>query len=356
MSDSISYVPPLPTTKRAWRERLFPNYEGALLLILLVECAVFVAVGNNFLTSVNVFEVLRSSVEIGLLALALTPIIISGGIDLSVGSMMGLAAIVFGGLWRDFHCSLPLAALGALLVGLAGGALNGLLIARLELSPLIVTLGTFSLFRGISEGLTRGVDNYSGFPSSFLYWGQGYIGRAIPAQLPVLLAAVVATAWCLHRTAFGRTLYAIGYSAEGARYAGVPVGRRLGTLYLGSSLVASLAAIIYVAHLGQAKSDAGTGYELLAITAVVLGGASISGGRGTILGTVLGLYTIVVLENGLRLSGGPAELTGILTGVLLLITVGLNLLSSRKKPPLPLVLPAERGEKEMQVKNSQVAV
>src|SRR5215467_8842298 len=214
MSDSIPYVPPLPTTKQAWRERLFPNYEGALLLILLIECAVFAVVGKNFLTSVNAFEVLRSSVEIGLLSLALTPIIISGGIDLSVGSMMGLAAIVFGGLWRDLHWSLPLAALGTLLVGLAGGALNGLLIARLQLSPLIVTLGTFSLFRGIAEGLTRGVDNYSGFPSGFLAWGQGYIARAIPVQVLILLASVVAVAWCLHRTAFGRTLYAIGCSAE----------------------------------------------------------------------------------------------------------------------------------------------
>jgi rhamnose transport system permease protein len=359
MSNSISFAPLPLATKQPWRERLFPNYEWSLVFVLVAEGVLFALTGNNFLSAQNVMEVLRSSVEVGLLALAVTPVIITGGIDLSVGSMMGLAAIVFGSLWRDLHVSLPLAALGALLVGLAGGALNGLLIARLELSPLIVTLGTFSLFRGISEGLTRGADNYSGFPSSFLYWGQGYIGRVIPAQLPILLAAVVATAWCLHRTRFGRTLYAIGYSAEGARYAGVAVGRRLGTVYLASSLVASLAAIIYVAHLGQAKSDAGTGYELLAITAVVLGGASISGGRGTVLGTVLGLYTIVVLENGLRLSGGPAELTGILTGLLLLITVGLNRLSTgEKRPPAP-VAQGDRGaleEKEMQMKNSQVAV
>jgi len=340
-------------TKPAWRETLFPNYEGALLLILLVECAVFALVGNNFLTSVNAFEVLRSSVEVGLLALALTPIIISGGIDLSVGSMMGLAAVVFGSLWRDFHWSLPLAALGSLLVGLAGGALNGLLIARLELSPLIVTLGTFSLFRGIAEGVTRGVDNYTGFPASFLYWGQGYIGRAVPVQVLLLLVAVAATAWWLHRTAFGRTLYAIGYSAEGSRYAGVPVARRLALLYMGSGLACSLGAIVYVAHLGQAKSDAGTGYELLAIAAVVLGGASISGGRGTVFGTVLGLYAIVIMENGLRLSGGPAELTGILTGALLLITVGLNRLSARGRRPRQ---PVSQEVEEVQVKNSQVAI
>jgi rhamnose transport system permease protein len=275
---------------------------------------------------------------------------------------------------------LSLAALGTLLVGLAGGALNGLLIARLQLSPLIVTLGTFSLFRGIAEGLTRGVDNYSGFPAGFLYLGQGYIAKIVPVQVFILLAAIVTTVWWLHRSAFGRTLYAIGYSSQGARYAGVPVARRLALVYMASGLASSLAAIIYVAHLGQAKSDAGTGYELLAIAAVVLGGASISGGRGTVLGTVLGLYAIVILENGLRLSGGPAELTGILTGMLLLITVGLNLLSTRGKRPMALVPPGERGasagiarsreagaraqqqsrgaleEKEMQVKNSQVAV
>src|SRR5215831_12719803 len=350
MSDSISYAPLPLATKQSWRERLSPNSEWALLLVLLVECLLFALTGSNFFTSVNAFEVLRSSVEVGLLALALTPVIITGGIDLSVGSMMGLAAIVFGSLWRDLHLPLPVAAMGTLLVGLAGGALNGLLIARLELSPLIVTLGTFSLFRGIAEGLTRGVDNYSGFPSGFLAWGQGYIAGAIPVQVLILLPAVGAVGWCLHRTAFGRTLYAIGCSAEGARYAGVPVARRLTAVYVGSGLASSLAAIIYVAHLGQAKSDAGTGYELLAIAAVVLGGASISGGRGTVFGTMLGLYAIVILENGLRLSGGPAELTGILTGVLLLVTVGLNRLSPRRQRPTEAML------QEVEMKNSQVAV
>src|SRR5258708_4140685 len=254
MPASISSAPLLIKTKKPWRDRLFPNYEWALLLVVLLECGIFSFTGNNFFTSINVFEVARSSVEIGLLALALTPVIIAGGIDLSVGSMMGLAAVVFGSLWRDAHLPLPLAIGVTLLIGMAGGGLNGLLIARLKLPPLIVTLGTFSLFRGIAEGLTRGIENYSGFPSSFLFWGQGYIGGVIPAQLPILFAAIVAVAWCLHRTAFGRTLYAIGYSAEGARYAGVPVARRLGVVYLLSGLASSLAAVIYVAHLGQAKS------------------------------------------------------------------------------------------------------
>jgi rhamnose transport system substrate-binding protein len=329
--------------------RLFRQHEWVLLLVLIFECAVFSVAGTNFLTTPNAFEITRLGVEIGLLALALTPVIITGGIDLSVGSMMGLAAVVLGALWRDAQVPMAAAVGVTLLLGLAGGSLNGLLVTRLRLPPLIVTLGTFSLFRGIAEGLTRGIENYSGFPASFLFLGQGYVGGVIPAQLFVFIIAIVGFAWLLHRTAFGRSLYAIGYSSEGARFAGIPVGRHLFLVYLLSSLAASVSAVIYVAHLGQAKSDAGSGFELMAITAVVLGGTSIFGGRGTIAGTVLGLFALVVLQNGLRLAGQPAELTGILTGVLLLGTIVLNRLSTAGKKQQALI-------EEIEVKNSQVAV
>ena len=333
-------------------QRLFPNKEWMLLIVLAVGCIVFSVTGSNFLTGGNAFEVTRLAVELGLLALALTPIIITGGIDLSVGSMMGLSAVVLGILWRDAHWPMPLAVAATLMIGALGGGLNALMIARLNFPPLIVTLGTFSLFRGVAEGLTRGIDNYSGFRSSFLFLGQGYVGGLIPAQLFVLLVAIAGWAWWLHRTTFGRSLYAIGYSAEGARYAGIPVGRRLGSVYLLSGFSSSLAAVIYVAHLGQAKSDAGTGYELMAITAVVLGGASIFGGRGTVLGTVLGLFAIVILQNGLRLSSQPAELTGILTGVLLLGTILADRLSARARAQAHI----QNDSGETQVKNSQVAI
>src|SRR5215210_4860107 len=310
-----------------WRERVFPNNEWVLLVVIIAECAVFSFTGSNFLGSGNAFEITRLAVEIGLLALALTPIIITGGIDLSVGSMMGLAAVVLGALWRDAGLPMPLAIALTLCVGASGGLLNALIITRLNFPPLIVTLGTFSLVRGVAEGLTRGVENYSGFPAGFLFLGQGYVGGLVPTQLFVLALAAAGAGWWLHRTTYGRGLYAIGHSAEGARYAGVPVGRRLGVVYILSGVVSSLAAVIYVAHLGQAKSDAGTGYELMAITAVVLGGASIFGERGTVLGTVLGLFGIVILQNGLRLSGAPAELAGILTGALLVATILLDRLS-----------------------------
>src|SRR5690606_1260701 len=128
--------------------------------------------------------------------------------------------------------------------------------------------------------------------------GQGYLWGVIPAQLPVFVLALAMYVVLLHKSVIGRALYAIGFNAAGARYAGIPVGRRVGLAYLLAGIVASIAAIIYVAHLGQAKSDAGTGYELAAITAVVLGGTSVFGGRGTILGTVLGLFSVSVLQNG----------------------------------------------------------
>lgn len=350
MNSTISRVRDLKLTA-SWPARVFPNHEWVLLLVLFFELVVFSITGDNFFTPANAFEITRLSVEVGLLALALTFVIITGGIDLSVGSMMGLVAVVLGALWRDAHLPIAIAAAIALVLGLAGGALNGSLIARFNLPPLIVTLATFSLFRGVAEGITRGIENYSSFPSGFLFLGQGYIGGIFPTQLILLVLAVAGCAWVLHRTAFGRSLYAIGHSPDGARYAGIDVGRKLFLVYLFSGLTASVSAVIYVAHLGQAKSDAGTGFELMAIAAVVLGGTSIFGGRGSVLGTVLGLFAIVVLQNGLRLSGQPAELAGILTGALLLLTVALNriaLFGSRVR--------TEETYEELDVKNSQVAI
>src|SRR6266545_4356369 len=352
------------TEEPLWR-RLFPNHEWALAAMLFVETAVFAFIGDNFFTGANGFEIIRLSVEVGLLAMALTPVIISGGIDLSVGSMMGLSAIVCGWLWRDAGLPIWASAALTLALGLLGGGLNALLIARFNLPPLIVTLGTFSLFRGLAEGMTGGVDNYTGFPQEFLFLGQGFLFGILPPQTLALIAVAVFYFLLLHRTIIGRSLYAIGFSAEGARYAGVPVARRVGLVYLLSGLAASLAAVIYIAHLGQAKSDAGAGYELMAITAVVLGGTSIFGGRGTLWGTALGLFAIVILQNGLRLAALPAELAGILTGALLVITICVDRFMFVVPPSggkaVQVGIPPESGTtnvslEEFEVKNSQVAI
>ena len=353
MENQVSPAQRQLKTEQALGERLFPNNEWILLIVLIGECLIFSVSGNNFLTSGNAFEITRLAVEIGLLALVMTPIIITGGIDLSVGSMMGLSAVVMGALWRDAGLPMPVAIAVALLLGLLGGALNAAMITKLKAPPLIVTLGTFSLFRGVAEGLTRGIENYSGFSQSYLFLGQGYVGGLVPTQLFLLVPAVAAAWWWLHRTAFGRSFYAIGFSQEGSRYAGIKVRRRLNFVYCLSGLTASMAAVIYVAHLGQAKSDAGTGYELIAITAVVLGGASIFGGRGTVLGTVLGLFAIVILQNGLRLSGLPTELAGIVTGVLLVVTILIDRLSRRGESSSKV---HEDFGEEFEVKNWQIGV
>jgi rhamnose transport system substrate-binding protein len=331
-----------------WRERFCPNGEWILLIALIGEVGAFSAIAQNFLTLGNFFEIIRASTELGLLALALTPVIITGGIDLSVGSMMSLAAVVFGAASRDWQLSLTLAAIVALLVGCGGGALNALLISCFRLPPLVVTLATLSMFRGIAEGLTRGAVNYTNFPKSFLFFGQGYLLGLIPIQLTFLLLVFLGYWILLHRSVFGRALYAIGFAPAGARYAGIPVRRRVGAVYFLCGFVSSLAALLYVAHLGQAKADAGSGYELDAITAVVLGGASVFGGRGTVWGTLLGLFFLSVLQNGLHLAALPSEFTGVLTGVLLVLIIGFDRLTSSGRRKI--------GEESVTVKNSQVAV
>ena len=331
--------------------RRLSQSEWILPVVLAAEIGIFGAVAQNFLTIGNFFEVTRLSVEIGLLAVAMTPVVITGGIDLSVGAMMGLAAIVFGAAFHDGGLPIPLAAAAALATGCLGGGLNAVLVSRLNIPPLIVTVGSLSLFRGIAEGLTHAAVNYSGFPANFLALGQGYLWNLVPAQLPIFAGVLIGYVVLVHRSVIGRAWYAIGFTQAGARYAGIPVAKRVGLVYLLSGVVASLAAIVYVAHLGQARSDAGTGYELDAITAVVLGGTSVFGGRGTVGGTVLGLLAIAVLHNGLRLAALPSEMAGVLTGSLLVATIAIDRLYGRRRRAVDTLV-----EGELPVRNSQVAV
>ena len=238
-------------------------------------------------------------------------------------------------------------------MALLGGGLNAVMISRLGFPPLIVTLGTYSLFRGAAEGLTRGIENYSGLPPAVSLPRAG-LRRRVDAQ-PSSSSSWAAT--------LGLRLVASPHRPRAQPLRDRLLGRggplrgparraALGLLYALSGLLAGLAAVVYVAHLGQAKADAGTGFELMAITAVVLGGASIFGGRGTVLGTVLGLFAIVVLQNGLRLSGAPAELAGILTGTLLVATILLDRLS--RGVAAARASQGHRTLEEDEVKNSQV--
>ena len=330
----MSEQPVRANSARPWWWR----YETLLLLLLVAEWLVFYHYGTNtnrrgvvvgFGTLDRQFDILRHSCEVGLLALALTPIILSAGIDLSVGSLLGLCAVIFGQLWHDAGWTIGAAAAGALATGALAGGLNAGLIAGLRLPPLIVTLGTYSLFRGLAEALTHGAVTYTDFPAGFLALGQERAG-GLPVQAWVLLA-VAAGVWVLvHRTMAGRSFRVIGFAPEGARFAGLRVGRQLTLAYVLAGVITAAAALIYVARIGQAKADAGTGYELFAITAVVLGGTSIFGGRGSVTGTLLGVAAIAVLQNGLatlpvviRLNAAE-ELSGLFTGALLLLALAAN--------------------------------
>jgi rhamnose transport system permease protein len=310
------------------------RHETVLLLVIVLEVVLFNALGQRFLTGGNISNIFRHSVEIGLLALAMTPVILTGGIDLSVGSLMGLCAVLFGMMVNTLGLDPWLAGVVAITIGALGGGMNAVLITRLNLPPLIVTLGTFSLFRGLAEALTKGSVAYSQFPQSFLALGNSNTA-GIPTQMWVFLA-VAAGIWLLvHQTTLGRSFRAIGFSAEGARYAGIPVARNTSVAYIIAGAVAGLAAVIIVSRLGEARANAGIGYELLAITAVVLGGVSIFGGTGTVAGTLLGWLSLAILNNGLTriseyrifdqsVSSVARELSGMLTGVLLIAALAIG--------------------------------
>jgi rhamnose transport system permease protein len=199
--------------------------------------------------------------------------------------------------------------------------LNAFFIARLRLPPLIVTLGTFSFFRGLAEALTGGTKAYTDFPDAFLALGNSSFA-GVPIQAWIFVVVIVAIWLLVHRTTAGRAFRAIGFAPDGAHYAGISVERRLTLVYTIAGVVAGLAAVIFVSRVTEARANAGTGYELAAITAVVLGGTSIFGGVGSINGTLLGVATVAVLANGLSrivaIMAISRELSGLLTGVLLL--------------------------------------
>ena len=301
-------------------------HETILLLILLAEIAFFLSSARNFGNVDNLANIIRHSAEIGLLALAVMPVILAGGIDLSIGSILGLCAVLFGVFTHDWQMGLVASVALTLLAGAAAGACNAVFITVFRVPALIVTLGTFSLYRGLAEAITAGTKTYRMFPRELAMWGDGKIS-GVPVQ-GLIFGIVAAGIWfVVHRTVVGRSWRAIGFAPEGARFAGIPVQPRIAWTYVQAGTIAALAAILFVARLKQARADAGTGYELAAITAVVLGGTSIFGGVGTVAGTVIGIMAIAVLNNGIGRvpavfrEGIGGELASLLTGVLLIFAL-----------------------------------
>jgi len=301
--------------------------EVLLLFLLLTEMALMQSLSPLFLTPDNLIEVVRQSAEIGLIALAMTLVIITAGIDLSVGSIVGLSIMVMGMLWEDAGLPLWVAVLLALLTGTLLGGFNGTLITLVGIPPLIVTLATMAGFRGIALGMSQ-ARSIRNFPEGFLHLGQGY-ALGIPVQVWILAVAALIFHLALTRTAWGRSVFGLGANEAAARLSGVPVNRVKLQVYMLSGFMSALAAVIYAAHVSVAKPDAGLGFELTAITAVVLGGTAVSGGEGGVLGMLIALLMVGFLRSGLTLARVPSEAQDMMVGLLLILVVAVDRWSRR---------------------------
>jgi rhamnose transport system permease protein len=298
---------------------LLARQEAVLVVVLVVALAILASESSVFLTTDNILNQGRLMTEVGLMALPMTLIIVTGGIDLSVGSVLGMCAIVLGVLWQNVGIPLPLAMALTVVVGGLAGFVNGWFITWMRVPPLIMTLATLALYRGLAEGISE-ARSVTGYPEWFFVLGQHDV-LGVPTQLWILGVATVATGIVLARTTFGRALYAIGYNETAARFSGIKVDRIKIAIYTFSGFMAGLAAVIFVSRVSTTRSDMGTGLELDVIAAVVLGGTSIFGGVGTILGTALGLVLIQLLKNGLALTGVKGDATIVVIGIVLILSI-----------------------------------
>lgn len=313
--------------------QLVARYAAPLFLLLLI--ATFAILEPRFLHPLNIFNVLRQVSIAGLIALGMTFVILTAGIDLSVGSLMALAGLVGayvykGGLADRFTVGassdagnpLILAFLAALAVGVIGGAIQGLAITRLKVPPFVVTLGGLTAFRGAAL-LFSGGGPISGFSPEYGWWGQGRIGM-VPVPVIIFALAAVIAFLVLRYTAFGKHVYAVGGNMRAAALNGVNTGRVILVTYIISGFTCGLAAFLLSARLNSAEAVAGLGLELTVIAAVVIGGTSLFGGVGSIFGTVIGALLIGVLTNGLVLLNVSSFVQQIVIGVILVLAVALD--------------------------------
>lgn len=298
------------------------NRFWILPLLLLIECAFFGWWSPYFLDPQNLMDRSRHFVEIGIMAVAMTFVIANAGIDLSVGSIMGMTGVVTGFAWQMAGIPLPLACVLGLAAGLLAGILNGFVISVFEIPPLLVTLAGLALYRGIAFGIAKD-QTVSNFPESFRWIGQAYFG-IVPVQLVALLLIVLIGWWVFHKRILGRYTLLSGENQTAAFMAGISVKKTQLIIYALSGLCAAIAGLIFTARMNTAKPDFGGGYELDVITCVVLGGTKITGGSGSILGTLMGLMLIGLLRYGLDLSGVPSVWVTFSLGVLLIVTAVIN--------------------------------
>lgn len=297
-----------------------------ILMVLVVLVALMSVIAPNFLTTDNLFNVARSISINAILAAGLTFVILTAGIDLSVGSTVAVAGVA-AVLVAIAGVPAPLAVLVGILAGALAGLVNGLLVAYMSLAAFIVTLAAMTYLRGLAYTMTDGqpiVDNML----SFRDIGNGYMA-GVPVPVVVMVIVYIVAWFLLERTRYGRHVYAVGGNAEAARLAGVPVKRVLTSVYVVAGACAGLAGVIFAARVVSAQPTAGTGYELDAIAAVVLGGTSLMGGRGRIIGTLIGSMILGVLTTGLILMNVPFFTQLLIKGAVIVVAVSIDSLKQR---------------------------
>jgi rhamnose transport system permease protein len=300
----------------------FLRWETGLAVVVIGIVIIGTASSPDFLTGYNMFNLGLSNGEIAIMTLPMTLIIISGEIDLSVASMLGMASALLGYLWSR-HWPMPAIFVVIALTGLAAGAINGLLVTRLRLPSLAVTIGTLALYRGIAT-IVLGPRTVSGFPTAYTNLGINavpFTGNDMTYSTLVFIILAIIFGVVLHATPFGRSVYAMGASAEAAQFAGIRVKRIKTILFMVSGLICSLAGVLWTFRLDTAVQNNGLGLELDVVAIVLLAGVSIFGGKGSLAGVVLAILAFAGIQNALLLANFNQEATGIVTGGLLLASV-----------------------------------
>ena len=330
MSTTAEIAPKGTATRVSGAQHRALAFSGLIALMVVFSLA-----SPNFLQTANIITILQATSVNGVLAVAATLVIISGGIDLSVGTLMTFCAVMAGVLMTYLGLPIWIGVPGGLLAGLACGSLSGFLIAKLKIPPFIATLGMMLIYKGLSLAICGAKPIYFTSTPSFTQISTGtLIGAVIPA-LPIpngvlilfLVAAVAA--FILGRTVLGRFIFALGSNEEALRLSGVNTGNWKIAVYGLAGAVCGIAGILIASRINSAQPAIGQGYELDAIAAVVIGGTSLSGGRGTMLGTMIGALIISVVANGLRILSVPQEWQIVVTGSIIILAVYLDILRRR---------------------------
>jgi ribose transport system permease protein len=305
---------------------------GALIVLFVV----FSLASPNFLSFDNVVGILLATAVNGVLALGVTFVIITAGIDLSVGTVMTLSAVMTGVFITTWQLPVPLGVLAGVITGMLAGLVNGTVVARMHVPPFIATLGMLNVARGLALVLSGLKPIYFNDTPSFNAIAMGSVlggvvpGLAIPNAVLIFFVAAIVANWILTQTVLGRYAFAIGSNEEATRLSGVNVDRWKMAIYALAGLFSGLAGVLIAARLNSAQPSLGLGYELDAISAAVIGGTSLSGGEGTILGTVIGAFLISTLTNGLRILSVPQEWQTVITGTIVIAAVYLDIVRRRR--------------------------